>query len=129
MKKIKDCFFYATLTFTCLILFFNIIRSVVFTNTDNNFLHYENTVIHFLYSLSVGASFLVFELKKLPSAATRTIHILINYALMVVFVFGFTGKIKEAGMIFAATFIFIAVYVFCSLITKGLKKLDKFVKD
>ena len=112
-----------------MILFFNIIRSVVFTNTDNNFLHYENTVIYFLYSLCVGASFLVFELKKLPSAATRTIHILLNYALMVVFVFGFTGKIKEAGMIFAATFIFIAVYVFCSLVTKGLKKLDKFVKD
>ena len=129
MKKIKDCFFYATLTFTCLILFFNIIRSMVFTGTDNDFLHYENTVIYFFYSLCVGASFFVFELKKLPTAATRTLHIMLNYVLMVVFVFGFTGKIKEAGMIFAATFIFIAVYALCTLLSKGFKKLDRFIKN
>lgn len=131
MKKIKNVVFIANLTFTLIILaFFAVLSSIDSAGTKAaSFLDYDNVFIFFLYSLCVGLTFLVLDIKKMPASARRVAHIVLNYLLMVLFIFGFTGNIKEIMMIFVASFVFFAIYALCSTAAHFLRKLCTFLED
>ncbi len=79
----------------------------------------------FVYSVAVGLSFLIFDIKPLPAFWKRALHVVLNYALMTAFFVLLTaGRSGRGAMMLLLTFIFIAVYIAGALICRGLAKLE-----
>lgn len=84
----------------------------------------------FVYSALIGASFLIFDIKRLSPFWKRAMHLVVNYAVMlalfIVLTMGHTG---QGLMAFVLTFVFIVVYFAGMLICRGLKKLDMVLEE
>ena len=81
--------------------------------------------VGFLYSVVIGASFLIFDIKWISAFWKRTIHLVLNYAVMItVFIVLTLGRTGQGAMAFVLTFAFIVVYFLGMLICRGLKKLE-----
>ena len=130
MKRVKDVAFISTLSFSLFMLGFCAIESVAVTEFGNLPVdasrYANNALVLFVYSLCIGASFLLFDIKVMGQGVKRAIHFVLNYALMLVFVFGFAEIVVNdaAAMAFAASFVYLAVYFLGMLISSLLRKLD-----
>lgn len=139
MKRIKDISFYSTLCFTLLMLTLCAMYGVaegLLTTADNVFGgadFADKAVGLLLYSVGVGLSFLVFDIKPLNKVAKRVIHVGLNYVLMVIALYSFFKQNSAAEvasgdmtmLIFAGTFVFIAVYCVGMALCHLFGKLDK----
>ena len=101
----------------------------------------DNSFVFFLYSVVFGLSFLVFDVKALPKPAKRLTHMALNYAAMVFFLF-FMATLGSpsaetaddlvsaaadgrAGRIFAASFLFLALYFAGMLVSYLIRRFLK----
>lgn len=84
----------------------------------------------FVYSVLIGVSFLVFDIKWLSAFWRRTLHLVLNYVLMVaLFLLLTMGHSGQGLMVFVLTFIFVAVYFLGMLICRGLGKLSATLEE
>lgn len=79
----------------------------------------------FVYSVLIGISFLVFDIKWLSALWKRALHLLLNYALMVAaFMLVAAGKDGKGLMLMVLTALFVAVYylgmLLCRVAAKAL---------
>lgn len=79
----------------------------------------------FVYSVLIGISFLLFDIRWLSGAWKRTLHLLLNYALMVAaFMIIAAGKDGKGLMLMVLTALFLAVYyggmLLCRVAAKAL---------
>ncbi|MEG1742834.1 MAG: DUF3021 family protein [Clostridia bacterium] len=84
----------------------------------------KNHLAMLAFSIIFGVSYLIFDIKKMPQAAKRFLHILINYVAMLVTFFVMAAVDKRSQIIFAfvATFIFIVVYATGEFIASVYRK-------
>ncbi len=140
MKRIKDIALYSTLTFTfmmMLICALFVVGENTLTGGVSNFSgadFADKAFLLLLYSVFVGVSFLVFDIKPFNQTLKRILHIGLNYGLLVGFIVLFQKANAGANVtanttmtIFASTFIFIIVYFAAMLISKGINKLGKLI--
>lgn len=135
MRRIKDVALYATLCFTLVMLtvcgLFATAQATL-TKVENSFASstFANLAfLIFVYSVLVGLSFLVFDIKAMNKTLKRVIHVVLNYALVVaaLIMANTSEKTDMTMLVFAMTFVFIAVYFFAMLIGKGINKLGELI--
>ncbi|MBE6678597.1 MAG: hypothetical protein E7597_07375 [Ruminococcaceae bacterium] len=135
MKRIKDVALYASLCFTLLMMFVcGVFSAASATQTKVETAFSANkfadiAFLLFVYSLLVGFSFLIFDIKPLNKALKRVLHVGLNFALLVAAMV-MLPKAEGADntmLIFAACFAFIVVYFLAMLISKGINKFGELV--
>lgn len=135
MKRVKDITLYSTLCFTLVMMLFCILLTPSSDISDAsgdaalalNFADYAFTVL--LYSVCVGLSFLLFDI-KINKVLNRTLHIILNYVLMVIFLSLLVREgVDLTKMVFVCTFVFIVVYPAAMVICFWLRKLDKMLQS
>lgn len=143
MRRIKDIALYATLCFTIVMLTLCALYGVAegsLTTENNSFGgkdFADKAFTLFMYSVGVGLSFLLFDIKPLNKVLKRVFHIAINYVLMIIVLNGLFNMNSGAAvastnltmLIFAGTFVFIAVYFASMAICYWLRKLDKAIEN
>ncbi|MDL2287538.1 hypothetical protein LJB90_03130 [Eubacteriales bacterium OttesenSCG-928-G02] len=93
-------------------------------------LTFKNYMLLFCYAWVFGASYLIFNIKSIPSAAKRTLHIIVNYVAMLI-VFYMIYMIASGGIdtreklifIIMATFVFLIIYIIGMIISSLIKKI------
>lgn len=135
MKRIKDIALYSSLCYTFLMLFMLAMLSVAsetLTRVDAVFSTSQFADIAFLllvYSIFVGLSFLIFDVKAFNKALKRVLHISLNFALLItVMIMLASGrKVDTAMIVFASCFLFLIVYFLAMLVSKGINKLGELI--
>lgn len=142
MKRIKDIALYSTLCFTLVMLLLCFLLSTaesVLTigkaGSPLSAVEFADKVFLLLmYSLAVGFSFLIFDIKALNATIKRVFHAGLNYGLLVAFLVMFQSANSEGNvsgdttmLIFAASFLFLAVYFGAMFISKGINKLGALI--
>lgn len=80
--------------------------------------------ILFVYSVLIGLSFLIFDIKWLNSTLKRALHLLLNYVLMTAaFMLVAADKSGKGLVLLVLTFVFIAVYYGGMLLCRVAAKL------
>lgn len=135
MKRIKDVALYASLCFSLLMLFVcgvfsaasNALTKVEVAFSASKFA--DIAFLIFVYSVLVGFSFLIFDIKGLNKSLKRVLHVALNFVLMIAAMLMLPkGEGTDVTMlIFASCFAFIAVYFFSMLISKGINKLGQLI--
>lgn len=135
MKRVKDIAFISTLSFSLLMLVFCFMESVASNEFDAQLIEADrfanNALVLFVYSICIGLSFLLFDIKAFSQTVKRGIHFVLNYGFMLLFVFGFAKVVvgDKAAIAFATSFVFIAVYFLGMLISSLFRKLDAFLQS
>ena len=134
MKRIKDIAFISTLSFTLFMLVFCAIEGVAtgeFGDKGVDAVRFaNNALVLFVYSVCIGISFLLFDIRPFSATVKRALHFVINYAMLMVFMFGFADIIVNdaAAIAFAVSFVFVLVYFGGMLISSLFRKLDKAIE-
>ncbi len=90
----------------------------------------EAGFVLFVYSVLVGASFWLFDIKGMSQLIKRALHLFLTYACTIgAFSLLAYGRSGFGIMLFVITFAFIAVYYLGMLVCKGLKKLDAYLGE
>ncbi len=132
MDKIKKYISLATLSFTLISCVIYALAAIAIDGESTALFILEpgNAFLLLVLSLALGFSFAVFDIKGLPNAAKRLIHIALTFAISILGVFALhSGEGEKAMLVFVACFVFLIVYFLCMLICTGLRKFEKFVKD
>ena len=135
MKRTKDIAFIVTLAFSLFMLVFCGMEAVAAGQLGDKPVDAvrfaNNAVMLFVYSLCIGLSFLLFDIKAMSGSVKRGIHLILNDALMLVFIFSFADIIvtDAAATAFVLSFVFVLVYFGGMLISSLFRKLDKVMEE
>ncbi|MBQ7047338.1 MAG: hypothetical protein IJN86_00150 [Clostridia bacterium] len=142
MKKIKDIALYSSLCFTLVMLLICVLYGSAessLTNSDKGEVlsaasFADKAFLLFVYSVAVGFSFLLLDINAISKTARRVMHFILNYGLLLAFLIMFQKSNPEGNvtadttmLIFAASFLFIAVYFAAMLIGKGINKFGALI--
>ena len=131
MKRIKDIAFISTLSFTLFMLTFCAVEAMAtneFGDKGVDAVRFaNNALVFFVYSVCIGLSFLLFDIKAFSKTVKRTLHFVLNFGLMMVSIFGFANIVVAvaAATVFVLSFVFVLVYFGGMLISSLLRKLGK----
>lgn len=135
MKRAREIAFIVTFAFSAFMLVFCGMEAVAASSLGDKPVDAvrfaNNAVMFFVYSLCIGISFLIFDIKVMSQSVKRGIHLVLNYGLMLLFIFGFAEIIVSdvAATAFVLSFVYIVVY-FCGMLLSGLfRKLDKVLEE
>jgi len=135
MKRTREIAFIVTLAFSMFMLAFCGMEAVAAGALGDKPVDAvrfaNNAVMLFVYSLCIGLSFLIFDIKVMPQSVKRGIHLVLNYGLMLLFIFGFAEIIvaDAAATAFVLSFVFILVYFGGMLLSGLFRKLDKALEE
>jgi len=124
MKNTKLIFHRCGLFFMFLSLFLLFVR-----DGENTAEMYTYTFRHaatiLIWGLFFGASFVIFDIKKIPSLVSRLIHFVLNGVATGVWVVAIQTKVESnlLQIIFFALFAYIAIYWILHFIVLGFNKL------
>ena len=129
---LKDVVFRACLCFTVSAVLYTAVMSLMLADSAGEpaavfTLLFQNFMIILAASAVFGASFLIFDVKGLPSAAKRTIHIVLLYAAMLcAFLLMADVSSGEVGsmvlFVFLSTLLYIVVYAVSCLISSLVRR-------
>ena len=145
MKRFKEIVFLCALSFTLLSLAFLFVLNAgasafgAEASGGDTIKAFASDIANaglflFVYSVFIGVSFLIFDIKKLPAFWKRALHLVLNYVVMVVcFLAATSGHSRRALMVFVLSFVFIIVYfvgmALCRLLRKTEASLDEIKKS
>ncbi len=94
--------------------------------SDAYTLIFKNLLVLLGFSAAFGVSFLLFDIKKLPSTAKRLLHALFLYVCAVgacLLMANVGDDIrKKVLFIFVATFIYVVIYCICAVVSFFVKR-------
>lgn len=134
MKRVKDIAFISTLSFSLFMLVFCAMEAVAageFGDKGVDAVRFaNNALVLFVYSVCVGLSFLLFDIKLFSATVKRAVHFVLNYGLMLAFIFGFASIVVSdaAATAFALSFVFVLVYFGGMFISSLFRKMDKAIE-
>ncbi len=133
MEKLKSVLFKAACFYSCASLVYLLAvalfldgNTTVINASDAYMEVFEKTAVLFLFSLAFGASFMIFDVKKLPSSAKRIIHAIGLYIAFVAACF-FMASVdddlrKKVMFVFIATFFYVIIYCVCTFASFLIRK-------
>jgi len=130
MSKLRQIIFKAACFYTVSSLIYVLLVALMVKGSatvSNAYLRvFGNLAVLFGFSCVFGASFLVFDLTKIPVSARRLLHVAVLYAAMLVACFlmaNVTDDLRSKVLfVFMATFLFIVAYCVGMLISHIAKK-------
>lgn len=135
MKRIKDIAFISTLSYTAFMLTLCAMQFAAVSELGDKTMDVtrfgDNAFVLFVYSVCIGLSFLLFDIKFFSKTVKRTLHFVINYGLMMVFIFAFSSVIASdvAAIAFVLSFVYLVVYFGGMLVCNLLRKLEKVLES
>ncbi len=135
MKRIKDVAFISTLSYTLLMLTLCAMQYAAVSELGDKTMDVtrfgDNAFVLFVYSVCIGLSFLLFDIKLFSKTVKRALHFMLNYGLMMVFIFAFSSVIASdaAAIAFVLSFVYLVVYFGGMLVCSLLRKADKALTD
>lgn len=126
MKNAKLMFHRCGLFFMLLTLFLLFVR-----DGENTSEAYSYTFRHaasiLIWGLFFGASFVIFDINKIPALISRIIHFVLNGVATCLWIIAIQTQVKSnlLQIIFFAVFVYVFLYWSIHFISLGVKKLNK----